>query len=254
MTSAILALSSISFPDPMSLDSALTTNLQISAMNASDQITQAPEQYLQYRAVSLSAVTTLILGIISLPALLFSKLLILPAIGLLVGVYSVIHLGRRRHEFVGLNMARIGLALSALVLLGGSAYTGYVFATEVPDGYTRISFEALQPDVNHPQMPIPPAALELNGKRVFVKGYVHPGVDRRSGIKQFVLVPDMKTCCFGGQPKLTDMIEVTLQDPQRISYSFARRKLAGVLRVTPYKKQVAGLDGVYYQLDAEYVR
>ena len=64
----------------------------------------------------------------------------------------------------------------------------------------------------------------------------------------------MKTCCFGGQPKLTDMIEVTLKDPLRIKYSFGRRKLAGVIRVSPDKKQVAGLDGVYYRVDADYVR
>jgi hypothetical protein len=223
-------------------------------MNASHQAAPVSDPYLQYRAVSLSAVTTLILGIISLPALIFPKLLVLPGIGVLLGLYSVIYVSRRRNEFVGLNLARVGLAISALVLAAGSAYSGFVYATEVPDGYTRISFAQLQPDPAYPQMPIPPSAMELNGKKVFVKGYVHPGVDRRTGIKQFVLVPDMKTCCFGGQPELTDMIEVTLQDPHRISYSFARRKLAGVLRVTPYKKHVAGLDGVYYQLDAEHVR
>ncbi len=200
------------------------------------------------------AVTSLVLGIVSLPALLFAKLLIIPLIGIGVGAYAVVGVRRRPNEFVGLNLARIGLVMCIVVLIIGSAYNGYVYATEVPDGYMRISFEQLQPDANYPQYPIPPAALDLDGKRVFVKGYVHPGVDRRKGIKQFVLVPDMKTCCFGGQPALTDMIEVTLKDPQRINYSFGRRKLAGVLRVTPYKKQVAGLDGVYYQLDADYVR
>ena len=87
-----------------------------------------------------------------------------------------------------------------------------------------------------------------------MKGYVHPGVDRRRGIRQFILVPDMKTCCFGGQPKLTDMIEVTLSDPHRVNFSYTRRKLAGVLKVTPFKKTVTGLDGVYYQLDADYVK
>ena len=64
----------------------------------------------------------------------------------------------------------------------------------------------------------------------------------------------MKTCCFGGQPALTDMIEVTLQDPLRVDFSYGRRKLGGILKVSPNKKGVAGLDGVYYQLDADYVR
>jgi hypothetical protein len=223
-------------------------------MNTSDQAVESTDQYLQYRAVSLSAVSTCVLAIVSLPALVFASLLVLPAIGLAVGLYSLAKVSRRRDEFVGLNLARAGVALCAVVLVAGSSYSVYVYATEVPTGYLRISFDELQPDKQHPELPIPPAALELDGKRVFVKGYVHPGVERRTGIKQFVLVPDMKTCCFGGQPKLTDMIEVTLQDPQRIDYSFARRGLAGVLRVTPYKKQVAKLDGVYYQLDADYVR
>jgi hypothetical protein len=223
-------------------------------MNPSEPLVESVDPYLQYRAVSLSAVTTLVLAILSLPALLFPKLLILPALGVCLGIYAWIKVGRRRDEFVGLNLARVGLAISGLILVVGSSYSAYVVATEVPEGYVRVSFEELQPDKKHPQMPIPPAALELDGKRIFVKGYVHPGVDRRSGIKQFVLVPDMKTCCFGGQPALTDMIEVTLKDPHRIKYSYARRKLAGVLRVSPYKKQVAGLDGVYYQLEADYVR
>jgi hypothetical protein len=223
-------------------------------MNASDPAVEATDQYLQYRAVSLSAVTTLILAITSLPALLFAKLLVLPAIGVALGAYSCVRIARQRNELVGLNLARAGLVICVFVLVVGSAYNAYVFATEVPAGCMRISFDQLQPDPNYPQLPIPPSAMELDGKRVFVKGYVHPGVDRRIGIKQFVLVPDMKTCCFGGQPALTDMIEVTLQDPERIDYSYSRRGLAGVLRVTPYKKQVADLDGVYYQLLADYVR
>ena len=68
------------------------------------------------------------------------------------------------------------------------------------------------------------------------------------------MVPDMKTCCFGGQPALTDMIEVTLRDPLRVDFSYTRRQLGGILKVTPYKKAVSGLDGVYYQLDADYVK
>lgn len=223
-------------------------------MNAPGEVLDPEQQYLQYRAVSVSAVATMILAVISLPALFFATLLFLPGIGVLVGAYSVTSIRKRQDEFVGYKLAKIGLAICALVLVTGSTYNGYVYATEVPDGYERISFEQLQPNPMTPQLPIPLSALELDGKRVFVKGYVHPGVERRKGIKQFILVPDMKTCCFGGQPELTDMIEVTLQDPHRVDYSFARRKLAGVLRVSPYKKSVEGLDGVYYQLDADYVR
>jgi hypothetical protein len=104
----------------------------------------------------------------------------------------------------------------------------------------------------HPQLPVSPKALELNGKKVFIKGYVYPD-GRQSNIKRFVLVPDMGTCCFGGQPKLTDMIEVTLTDPDRIKYSFQKRKLAGELLVDTQLKPVTGLGGVYFQLKAHVV-
>jgi hypothetical protein len=221
----------------------------------SEQLMETQDQYLQYRALSVSAVSTLLLAIISLPALVFAKLLVFPLLGLGVGVYSLLKLRHRRHEFVGYNLACIGTLICVVVLVVGGTYSAYVYATEVPEGYQRISFYELQPDKNDASaLPIPPTAIALDGKQVFVAGYVHPGVDRRKGLKQFVLVPDMKTCCFGGQPKLTDMIEVTLKDPNRIDYSFARRKLAGTLRVSPYKKPVSGLDGVYYQLEADYVR
>jgi hypothetical protein len=135
----------------------------------------------------------------------------------------------------------------------GACYHSFVYATELPPDHVRISFADLQPDERYPQLPIPPSAIDLDGKKVFIKGYVHPENSRRN-IKQFVLVPDMGTCCFGGQPKLTDMIEVTLQDPLRIDYSFARRSLSGTLRVSTEKKPVSGLDGVYYQLDAHDVK
>ncbi|MCP4194010.1 MAG: DUF3299 domain-containing protein [Planctomycetaceae bacterium] len=210
-------------------------------------------EYAQYRAVCMSAVTTLVLGIISVPAILFSNLLFLPLIGVGLGLWALRQLRRRSDELTGARMASIGLALCLVVFISGTAYSSYVYATEVPEGYSRVHFSELQPEAGS-NLPIPASAMKLNGKSVFVKGYIHPGVTRRKGIKQFVLVPDMKTCCFGGQPKLTDMIEVTLKDPLRVDYSYSQVKLAGVLKVSPYKKSVSGLDGVYYQLDADYVR
>lgn len=210
-------------------------------------------EYAQYRAICMSAVTTAILGIISIPAILFSKLLVLPFVGMIIGLYAMLQLRRRSDELTGSRIAKIGLLMCTTILITGTAYSSYVYATEVPEGFSRITFSELQPDEGSP-LPIPESALSLDGQRIFVKGYVHPGVTRRKGIKQFVLVPDMKTCCFGGQPKLTDMIEVTLKDPLRVNYSYSQVKLAGTLKVSPIKKAVSGLDGVYYQLDAEYVR
>ena len=100
---------------------------------------------------------------------------------------------------------------------------------------------------------MPRRAFELNGKRVFIKGYVLPG-DQQYGIKRFILVPDMGTCCFGGNPKLTDMIEVTLRDPLRVDYALRKRKLAGVFQVDGKLRPASGGRGVVYRLDADFVR
>ena len=67
------------------------------------------------------------------------------------------------------------------------------------------------------------------------------------------MVPDMGTCCFGGQPNLTDMIEVTLADPLRIDYSRWRRGVGGTLRVHKTMQSRNELTGVVYQLEADYL-
>ena len=144
----------------------------------------------------------------------------------------------------------LGLSLS----IGGTALHAYMYAVEVPEGYQPISFAGLQPDRSHPELPVAPEALTLNGQRVFIKGYVHPGVSGSGPVKTFVLVNDIGTCCFGGQPKLTHMIEVTMRTHWPVQYSQFKRHLGGVLKVDTRLKPVDGLQGVYYQLEADYLK
>jgi hypothetical protein len=218
-----------------------------------DELACTEDDYATYRALSMAAVVALLLGIISLASLLFAKLLFIPLVGLGFAVYALRTLNRHRDELSGKGLARAGFILCLLSFLGGTTIAATVYATEVPEGYKRISFLDLQPDPRRPDLPISPKALELDGQRIFVKGYIYPS-DRASQLKRFVLVPDMGTCCFGGQPALTDMIEVTLKDPLRARFSYQRRKLGGVLSVDKSLKEVSGLTGVYYQLDADYLR
>lgn len=219
-----------------------------------DEVDVSPDaSYDEYRVLSILAVSSIIIAIISLPALFFVKLVFLPLIGLVLGFKAVRQISARPAELTGLGIARIGTILSALIVIGSIAIATTVYLTEVPEGYERISFPAMQPDDAHPELPVPPYAIERNGKNVFVKGYVYPD-DTKSELHRFVLVPDMGTCCFGGQPALTDMIEVTLKDPLRIKYSLKMRRLGGILKVDTRKKPVSGLGGVYYQLSADYVK
>ena len=206
-----------------------------------------------YRAMCKSAVLSFGLSILSFAALLFAPLLVLPLLGFLLGWFALRSIRRYPDELSGKVMALIGSGLSGLLFVVGVATHSLAYATEVPEGYQRITYADLQPVPEHPEMPVPPAALELNGKKVFVKGYLYPD-GQQYNIRRFVLVPDMGTCCFGGQPKLTDMIEVTLQDPLRTEYARRKRKLAGVLKVDTRLKAVSGLTGVYYQLTADYLQ
>jgi hypothetical protein len=233
-------------PSSKSFDCAMSTSARLGDFER-DQ-----SQYLGYRSFSSTAVVTLILALLSLPALLFPMLLVVPFWGMIQGIYAVRLISRRATELGGLKTAWSGLVLCGVCFFGGVLAAVTTYAMEVPEGYERISFLQLQPDKSLRSLPVSPRALELNGKRIFVKGYVYPD-DRGSELKQFVLIPDLGTCCFGGQPKLTDMIEVTLEDPLRTDYSLARHRLGGVLKVDTRLKPISGLQGVYYQLKADYL-
>lgn len=222
---------------------------------SSSTLPQSPEvdpDYAQYRTISLSAIATVVLGILSITGLMIPPLLVLAIIGTLLGIYSVFTLRARQAEFSGLGLAKTGLALCLLIGIGGISWHIYDFATEVPEGFERVSFYDLQSDSDNPKAGPPPAAYALDGKEIFVKGYVYPDQDFGK-TKRFVLIPDLKTCCFGGQPDLTDMIEVTLEDPLRVEYSLRLRKLAGKLAVSRVMKKTK-LDGVFYQLKATYLK
>lgn len=212
------------------------------------------EAFESYRALSKSAVAGLILAMLGLLGWLFPVMLAFAILAVLLGMLALANIRRYPEELAGRWPARIAVNLGLLTVVGGVSYHSYVYATEVPEGYERISFAMLQPDPKHPLKPIPPAAKTLNEKRIFVKGYIHPSVAGMGPVRRFVLVPDMGTCCFGGQPKLTKMIEVTLTGALAAQYSTSRRKLAGTLKVDDRLKPVSGLKGVYYQLECDYIK
>ena len=229
------------------MESAYSPTQTISSLEA--------DQYEQYRTLSFSAIVALVFGLISVPTALVAPqnvgLLVFPLIGMLIGVFAVFKLQNRTDEFTGMGAAKFGLLLSTILFFGGFAFTAYTYATEVPEGYERISFGDLQPDPRRPELPYAPLAEQLIERKVFVKGYVYPD-GQRTAIKQFVLVPDMGTCCFGGQPKLTDMIQVTLEDPHRVEYTYYRRSLAGTFRMGSSTADKVGQ--IIYHLEADYVR
>lgn len=230
---------------------------QYEEYEAPDGVYELEEEFDEpYRSISKAAVVALICAIFSLLGLVFPLLLSAALLAVICALKGLGNIRRYPDELTGTSTARAALTLGGLLLVGGTAWHTYVYITEVPEGYERISFAQLQPEddrtlgTSNPDLPI-----ELDGKRIFVKGYVHPGVADLGEIRQFILVPDMGTCCFGGQPKLTDMIEVEIVGDRGLRYSTRKRKLAGTFHVSKQIKPVAGgLQGGYYALEADYVR
>ncbi len=236
----------------------MTTDTQKQYVEEQDYDSQPMDEnelYEPYRSLSKAAAISLTVAFLALLGLLFPAMLSLAVVAIALGFVALRNLRRYPAELTGRMVALAGISLGMLLLIGGSILHTIIYMTEVPPGYERISFEQLQPsEVLHPDNPkgLP---LELDGKQVFVKGYVHPGVSDMGEIKKFILVPDMGTCCFGGQPKMTDMIEVTITGPRGVRYAPRKRKLAGVFHVHSHIRNVAGgLQGGLFELDADYVR
>lgn len=211
------------------------------------------EDFHPYKAVSKAAVISLVLAGIGTLGLLFPAMLVLPVLAFLFALLAWHGLSKYPDELTGRGFAIAGGFLSVALTIGGVVYHSYVYATEVPEGYERVSFARLQPETR--AQTLPDDINELHMKKLFIKGYMHPsGTQGMGEVQQFILVPDMGTCCFGGQPKLTDMVQVTLNGELTTRYNRFKKKLAGVFKVDPRKKPVSGLDGVYYQMDADYVK
>lgn len=235
---------------------SFTTSTTSSSASGNVSAYQSPvssADNLVYQSVSRAAVGSVVLSVLGLLSFLLVGLVLLPAVGLLLGISALIAIRKYPEELLGKPLAQTGIVLSLLTLVAAPAYHAYVYATEVPPGYERVAFASLTSPKNAPDMP-PAHALELDGKKIFVKGYIHPTSMDAPLAKKFVLVPDLGTCCFGGQPPLTHMIEVTLSGNDYAKKSMRSQKLSGTLRVNRQLKPIEGLQGVYYTLQADQIK
>ena len=208
-----------------------------------------------YRALSRGAIASLIFAALALPGLIptFEPLIALSFIGIAAAFFAIVGIRRYPDEFSGLSLAKFGLIANSLILVGGITMHSYIYMTEVPDGYERIPFYRLQTPDPAPDAPTE-VAVNIDGKPVFIKGYVHPS-SGGGRLRQFVMVPDLGTCCFGGQPRSTDMIEVTLTGGQTIQSGMTRRKVAGKFLLNRRPQSLSDFDNVvFYRLKADQVK
>jgi len=214
-------------------------------------------ELLPYRALSRSAVVSVVLASISLLGYLFEPMLVVAIAGLVMGLVALQSIRRYPQEYTGRELALAGALLSGVIFVTGATYHTVIYLTEVPEGYQRISFSELQPDLfNEPDKPIPSRALELSGQKVFVKGYTHKSIQSFGKVDHFILVPDLGECCFGDKStKPTHMIEVKILNPQhKVSYALRRIRLMGTFAASEIPADELGMGGIYYHLQADQVK
>lgn len=99
------------------------------------------------------------------------------------------------------------------------------FKTEGTPPALRVSYDDLDLLKILNMEPVPENAVEsfpdwlkeLNGKTIRIRGFMFPTFEA-SGIEQFVLARDNQICCFGRNPKVYDLIAVSLSPKSTTNY------------------------------------
>jgi hypothetical protein len=139
--------------------------------------------------------------------------------------------------------------------VAASGYHAYSYVTELPEGHQRISFNDLSrhdPIFADGKLQVDPDIAALDGKSIYIKGYMYP-TRQQTGITEFVMVKDTGQCCFGGQPKLTDMIVVKFEDGMTVNHR--EQQLVGVGGTFRVRAGVqSGVLTAIYMLEGTYFR
>ncbi len=236
-------------------------------MSPPEENTTTPEEEaLDYRSVNTYAVLGLLIGLISASVLFTAgasldytlALAPIPVAGLIVSLIAMSAISAAPELYTGKRLAQIGAALSALFLVTGVGYGGYVYATEVPDGYARTSFLEMKPDedatVNRELVPEGVLEFIQSGEKVFIKGYIRPdSISFKQNLKEFLLVRDNNQCCFGDLSKVKyfDQVQVNLGPGLTTDFKPGLFRVGGVLSVG--RGDMKAGTPLTYKLAADYV-
>lgn len=208
-----------------------------------------------YRPIPVLAPVSLVIGVCSIIGLASVAGLSVPLAGVILGVLGLRQITRAHGEYGGYKLTLTGLVLSSICLMAGTSLHAYTYATEVPDGYERLSFRWLaeqKPIIEDGQTRIHPDAKSLDGQKVFVKGYMYPGKTMKN-LKEFTLCKDTGQCCFGGKPAITDIITVEFVNDVRANFrELSLVNVAGTFRAK--KVVIGGEISSLYSLEAEYFK
>lgn len=229
--------------------------LHSKAMHSTDSDSRIVQQHEQYRTVSKAAVVCIVFAVMAILAFAFPAAVIMPFLSICFGISALISFKRFPNELTGKTAARIGTAVSTIILVAAVSMHAYIYATEVPEGYRRISFYDLKPD-RRTQLEFAEKAEDFEGEMVFVKGYVRPGL-KKNRLKKFILVGDFGSCCFGGNPEITDVVAVSIKnEDDYVNYGYRLRRVGGEFKLHRRPKMVREKDlpKVLYEIEADYIK
>jgi len=208
-----------------------------------------------YKTVCKTAVSSVIFAVLGLTAFLAQFFVIVPALAVVFGVMALAAIRKYPDELVGKGAAMFGLVVGLICLVSSLAMHSFIYATEVPDGYRRISFAELKPSRSSGTRP-PERASDFDGQKVFIKGYVRPPSGKKNKLKSFIMVGDFGDCCFGGDPELTDVIAVKIESDDTVNYGYGLRRIGGTFKLNPntVSADEKEIPRVYYELQADHVR
>ena len=169
--------------------------------------------------------------------------------GLILGIICFLGILRNRSEVGGFKMTVVALCLSFVSAVYGGGKLAYDYNTEVPDGYERVNFysqiskKGFEYDKQSGRPSIHPDVMALDQKLIFLKGFMYP-TRQKEGITEFIMAKDNGQCCFGGEPQVTDMVYVKLDQPLAVEFTDERVSVSGVFSVGKVNK-AEGLMPIY---------
>jgi hypothetical protein len=134
-------------------------------------------------------------------------------------------------------------------------------AVKVPAGVTLLGFGQLAsgglPEGAGPAKPgdflkaVPRDVLKLDHQRVIIQGFMIPTVTADHLVKEFLLVRNQASCCFGFPPQISEVMEVRMTGKSAEPLMDRTVNVVGTFHV---QEHWAGRDlGSLYQMEADSV-
>jgi hypothetical protein len=210
--------------------------------------TSRPQPATRYRALNPLAVTSTVLGALSIVTMLHWALAVVPLAGIVTGWIAWKQIRKAPDEWIGATLVQVGIGLSAALWLLGYLCIYVRSCEKIPYGYESITYAMLQPDPMKPTEPIPQTAIDMNDKKVYMEGYMQ---SRRTltGIKEFILCPTNGDCPFcTPSPRPTEKVRIVLQGDLEATYTTHLIGVAGRFKIDPNDA-----NGIPYVLEADYL-